>query len=66
MGIPIIYADESCLTTKLLPKCEWMVKGKNIEIDESTQTFLVPPVLLFGPGKLLHEVSSDLQFLLVF
>ena len=33
---------------------------------KSTPTFLVPPVLLFGPGKLLHDVSSDLQFLLVF
>ena len=26
--------DESCLTTKLIPKREWMIKGKNIEIDE--------------------------------
>ena len=33
-GIPLIYADESCLTTKLLPKHQWMVKKKNIEIDE--------------------------------
>ena len=34
MGIPIVYADESCLTSKLLPKTQFMIKGKNIEIDE--------------------------------
>ena len=33
-GVPIVFADESCLTTKLLPTHEWMLKGKNIEIDE--------------------------------
>ena len=32
--MPIVYADESCLTTKLIPKWEWMVKGKNIELDD--------------------------------
>ena len=34
MNVPVVYADESCLTTKLLPKQEWMIKGKNVEIDE--------------------------------
>ena len=44
--IPVIFADESCLTTKLLPTREWMNKCKNIEIDEkklnaSTCAFVV-------------------------
>ena len=34
MNVPVVYADESCLTTKLLPKQEWMIKRKNVEIDE--------------------------------
>ena len=34
MSIPIVYVDESCLTSKLLPSRTWMVKGKNIELDE--------------------------------
>ena len=34
LGIPIIYVDESCLTSKLLPRFCWMGKGRNIEIDE--------------------------------
>ena len=33
-GIPVVYADESCLTTKLLRSHQWMVKRKNIEVDE--------------------------------
>ena len=33
-NVPIVYADESCLTTKLLLTHQWMVKGKNVEVDE--------------------------------
>ena len=41
-----MYCDESCLTSKLLPSHQWMVKSKNIEIDEkklnaSTLAFVV-------------------------
>ena len=45
-GTPIIYADESCLTSKLMPTHEWMNKRRNIEVDEkklnvSTCAFVV-------------------------
>ena len=34
MGVPVVYADESCLTSKLHPSHSWMIKGKNVELDE--------------------------------
>ena len=33
-GVPVVYCDESCLTSKLLPTHEWMGKSSNVEIDE--------------------------------
>ena len=33
-GVPIVFTDESCLTSKLLPSHQWMIKGQNISIDE--------------------------------
>ena len=33
-GVPVIMADESCLTVKTIQTHEWMVKRKNICIDE--------------------------------
>ena len=33
-GVPVVFCDESCLTSKLLPSHEWMGKSSNVEIDE--------------------------------
>ena len=33
-GVPIVFCDESVLSSKLLPSHAWMGKGKNVEIDE--------------------------------
>jgi hypothetical protein len=33
-NVPVVFCDESCLTSKLLPSREWMNKSANIEIDE--------------------------------
>ena len=33
-NIPIVYLDESCLTTKTMLTHQYMVKNKNIEINE--------------------------------
>ena len=35
-GVPVVFCDESCLTSKLLPSHEWMNKSVNIEIDDKT------------------------------
>ena len=34
-NVPVVFCDESCLTSKLLPSREWMNKSANIEIDEN-------------------------------
>ena len=59
MGIPVIYADESCLTTKLIPKFCWMVKGKNIEIDEKKlNAKTLAFVVALSEDKGLVEIST--------
>ena len=32
--VPVVFCDESVLSSKLLPSSEWINKGNNIEIDE--------------------------------
>lgn len=59
MDVPIVYADESCLTTKLIPKQEWMVKGKNLEIDEKKlNAKTVAFVVALSEDKGLVEIST--------
>ena len=33
-GIPVVFLDESCLTTKTLPTHQWMSKYSNVELNE--------------------------------
>ena len=45
-GIPVVYADESVLSTRLLLTHQWMSKGQNIQVDdkklnEKTLAFVV-------------------------
>ena len=46
--VPVVFCDESVLSSKLLPSSEWINKGNNIEIDEKklnakTLAFVVAP-----------------------
>ena len=41
---PLVYTDESIISSKLFPSLEYMVKGKNVEVDQAK---LNKPALAF-------------------